>query len=285
MRLICPNCDAQYEVPDDVMPPEGRDVQCSNCGQTWFQEHPGTAAAKAPEDQTPAAEVAEPQEPRDNIAATAVEAPEAEDAAVVEADAAPEPAAETIEDAAPADIPPRRALDQAVVDVLREEAELEKQARQNEAARDMGQKPDRDIDETKGGDEARKRADATRDRVARMRSDRPDLPVAEAAAVASARRDQLPDIAEINSTLRSNSDRSPTEDPGQTAQIEAQERRGFGRGFVVTAFLVALLALAYAFAPQLAETLPQADPWLSAYVGIVDGWRVWLDGQIKDFLG
>ncbi|MGJ5621471.1 zinc-ribbon domain-containing protein, partial [Sulfitobacter sp. MF3-043] len=36
MRLICPNCDAQYE----VMPTDGRDVQCSNCGQTWFQHHP-----------------------------------------------------------------------------------------------------------------------------------------------------------------------------------------------------------------------------------------------------
>ncbi|WP_235602498.1 zinc-ribbon domain-containing protein, partial [Sulfitobacter pontiacus] len=40
MRLICPNCDAQYEVPDEVMPSSGRDVQCSNCGQTWFQHHP-----------------------------------------------------------------------------------------------------------------------------------------------------------------------------------------------------------------------------------------------------
>ncbi|MDG1102854.1 MAG: zinc-ribbon domain-containing protein, partial [Ascidiaceihabitans sp.] len=40
MRLICPNCDAQYEVPTEVVPTEGRDVQCSNCGQTWFQHHP-----------------------------------------------------------------------------------------------------------------------------------------------------------------------------------------------------------------------------------------------------
>ncbi|WP_201723338.1 zinc-ribbon domain-containing protein, partial [Sulfitobacter sp. HI0076] len=43
MRLICPNCDAQYEVPDEVMPVAGRDVQCSNCGQTWFQHHPDNA--------------------------------------------------------------------------------------------------------------------------------------------------------------------------------------------------------------------------------------------------
>ena len=40
MRLTCPNCDAQYEIPDDVMPENGRDVQCSNCGTTWFQAHP-----------------------------------------------------------------------------------------------------------------------------------------------------------------------------------------------------------------------------------------------------
>ncbi len=40
MRLTCPNCDAQYEVPDGAIPPEGRDVQCSNCSNTWYQHHP-----------------------------------------------------------------------------------------------------------------------------------------------------------------------------------------------------------------------------------------------------
>ena len=40
MRLICPNCGAQYEVPEEVIPENGRDVQCSNCGDTWFQTHP-----------------------------------------------------------------------------------------------------------------------------------------------------------------------------------------------------------------------------------------------------
>ncbi len=38
MRLICPNCDAQYEVDATLIPAAGRDVQCSNCGTTWFQE-------------------------------------------------------------------------------------------------------------------------------------------------------------------------------------------------------------------------------------------------------
>ena len=42
MRLICPNCGAQYQISDDVIPTGGRDVQCSNCGHTWF-ETPGAS--------------------------------------------------------------------------------------------------------------------------------------------------------------------------------------------------------------------------------------------------
>lgn len=42
MRLVCPSCAAQYEVPDDAIPEDGRDVQCGTCGTVWFQEHPAT---------------------------------------------------------------------------------------------------------------------------------------------------------------------------------------------------------------------------------------------------
>ena len=56
MRLICPNCDAQYEVADDVIPDEGRDVQCSNCGNTWWQDSARTMriAAGLPAEEEPA---------------------------------------------------------------------------------------------------------------------------------------------------------------------------------------------------------------------------------------
>ena len=37
MRLICPNCGAQYDVPDGAVPPAGREVQCSSCSHTWFE--------------------------------------------------------------------------------------------------------------------------------------------------------------------------------------------------------------------------------------------------------
>ena len=36
MLIKCPNCNAQYEVPNDIIPTAGRDVQCSSCSKTWF---------------------------------------------------------------------------------------------------------------------------------------------------------------------------------------------------------------------------------------------------------
>jgi predicted Zn finger-like uncharacterized protein len=38
MRLVCPNCVAQYEVADGTIPDSGRDVQCANCNHIWFQD-------------------------------------------------------------------------------------------------------------------------------------------------------------------------------------------------------------------------------------------------------
>ncbi|TAG30248.1 MAG: hypothetical protein EAZ40_01695 [Rhodobacterales bacterium] len=56
MRLVCPNCEAKYEVPEDAIPDIGRDVQCANCGHSWFQVRPRPASAVA--DPAPVAEVA-----------------------------------------------------------------------------------------------------------------------------------------------------------------------------------------------------------------------------------
>jgi predicted Zn finger-like uncharacterized protein len=49
MRLTCPNCDAEYEVPDGMMPAAGRHVQCTACHTRWFAR--GSAAAAPSEEQ------------------------------------------------------------------------------------------------------------------------------------------------------------------------------------------------------------------------------------------
>lgn len=48
MRLVCPNCGAQYEVDDRVVPEGGRDVQCSSCGHAWYQMPAHLDAAAQP---------------------------------------------------------------------------------------------------------------------------------------------------------------------------------------------------------------------------------------------
>ncbi|APX10416.1 zinc-ribbon domain-containing protein [Tateyamaria omphalii] len=254
MRLICPNCDAQYEVVDDVIPAEGRDVQCSNCGQTWFQHHPN----QMPDD------------------------PDIED---VPADLAPADDSPA-EDEEPADAPApkRRELDPSVADILREEAEMESQARASDAET-LESQPELGLDSAET--DADRRGREARDRMARMRGEEPEAPaqVTEAAATAAAigsRRDLLPDIEEINSTLRSTGDRQSTPgaevtaDPAETVQ----DRSGFRRGFMLVVLLAIVLLVIYVFAPDIAQAVPQVDPLLSSYVAQVDSARVWLDGQV-----
>ena len=55
-------------------------------------------------------------------------------------------------------------------------------------------------------------------------------------------------------------------------------------GFVLMMALAAVLALVYAYAPQIAQNRPQADPYLSSYVSAMDDARIWLDRQLQALL-
>jgi predicted Zn finger-like uncharacterized protein len=280
MRLICPNCGAQYEVDDSLIPDGGRDVQCSNCGHAWFQRpaHLDTELADelevepAPEDEVederPAAE---PARPEHRAAADETDAEAGEDPA----DAEPEDSG--FEEPAPPLPGPRPTMDDSVRQVLAEEAEREARARRQEAAI-----------ETQGelGLEASpKSSGGLRDRVARMRgmdaADEAAETSAAATATAASRRDRLPDIDEINSTLRS------AEERDQEALAEPAEpprRGGFGTGFTLVVILALLAVLVYAFADRIATALPATAPALDAYVHWADGLRAWLDGVAQDWV-
>ncbi len=268
MRLICPNCGAQYEVADDVIPDGGRDVQCSNCGHTWF-ETPGESEAA------------------ENAALTA-EAPTPEPEPEPEVQPEPTPEPEPEQQAAPEPEPEiqRQQLDPSVTDILREEAQLEQAARQADA-NTLETQPDLDlshdpIEEPVIDPEEDRRAREARDRLSRLRGE-PEGVTADAAmtqrATAAPRRELLPDIEEINSTLRPDATSNPVSD--ETADI-TPPRSGFRRGFMVMV-LAALLALAaYVFAPQISAAVPQAEPPLNSYVDWVNGLRLWLDAQVQN---
>jgi predicted Zn finger-like uncharacterized protein len=331
MRLVCPNCGAQYEVPDDVIPENGRDVQCSNCGDTWFQKHPS-------QDRELAEELGQPlddvhwQETED--AAPAAPTPDEEIAAEVEPEPAPEPEPEPepeevaaeAEEAAPEDDPADQGdhwqehvpdtsepeaesesdwgepeeddapaapdeeapavqpseLPDEVRDVLREEAQFEARARAEEAG-GLETQPDLGLEEL--DDEASRREREARERMARMRGQSPEEAAGGGAAAQAMRRDLLPDIDEINSTLRKDSERvSSMENNAQVAPAQPK-RGGFSRGFLTVIVLFTILVLVYVFAGKIAESVPALRAPLETYVALVNDLRAWIDAKVLALLG
>ncbi len=271
MRLICPNCGAQYEVADDAVPRAGRDVQCSNCGHTWFQVHPDHDVDLADE----------------------LEQPLPETESTTPQSSPPETGRDHGDDAVPEDTDeaPRRRLDPAVADLLREEAEHEARVRAAEKAPGgLESQPDLGLSES-GDNDAARRAREARERVSRL-SGATDGGDRDEAATAASRKGLLPDIDEINSSLRATTDRRPAEaddydHPGNTSSPRPESERG-GSGFRIGFSLSVLIALGlfalYVFADEVAAQLPQVSGPLTQYVAAVGEARLWLDTQAQTFL-
>ena len=280
MRLICPNCSAQYEVPADVIPAEGRDVQCSNCQETWFQTHPDT------EPQTDVAQTL-----KEHFAQTEPEAapiPEQSDA-VSEPDPIDEEfkraldqELDTIGEDDPEIAPApaithersKREIDPSVADILREEAQRERAQRaaetfehQDEFALDTDE-PTSDPQPKKSGYIDPKLVDLDE-----MYKD-------TASDAPASRRDLLPDIEEINSTLRRDKKSAGREQPETQALKNASGRRGFRAAIILLLLAVAV----YAYADLITSNLPQLAPYLDAYVAQIDQWRAALSDQTSGFL-
>lgn len=244
MRLICPNCDAQYEVPDDAIPEAGRDVQCSDCGHTWFQ-----------------------------TAATSKQQPEIE----------------------------RKPVPPEVASILREEAERERIAREQDRTSIEVQdeiplsEPEPELpshpfvepqsDEPEETEDDR-RAREARERMSRLRGySLQENEQADQEASAS-RRDLLPDIDTINSTLVSNEGPETYSHEYDVEAINKRENRaaGFRTGFSAVIVVGIFAAVSYLFAEELARAVPSLEPVLIEYVTSVDQARLWLDVQAKDIL-
>lgn len=348
MRLVCPNCEAKYEVPEDAIPETGRDVQCANCGHAWFQMR--SRAAMAEPATAPPAPVVEPEPVAEPVAVAAVQEtppvvePTAEPEGAVIAEAAPDPdagedsvaagadaavldgegeagvaevaplaedlaetvAAETMADdpvvdapavdeeiaevtaveavadavvaegaqaaeteasaAAAMAAPAAYAVDESVLAILREEAEREVQARRAEGARPLETQTDLGIDAA--------------------------IPVAKVAETVAApveteaddklanRRTRLPDVEEINSTLRPTETADGDAASGD-ARVPAEGRSSFRSGFLMVLTVAILGSALYGSADALAQAVPALAGPLKAYVGFVDSLRLHLDGLMQ----
>lgn len=326
MRLVCPNCSAQYEIDGSMIPDEGRDVQCSNCGHTWFElpapavdfteNAPQETAAAFEEDAAAEqADIAEPEptgEAVEEVEAEAETKSDREISEIVEAYVDPDDDLEVAPDLGEDDDPsntiaaaamaalldkaegkgpdadltakkPRRAADVAALDILREEAEREMTKRLGgpdaiETQTDLGLDDLRDTDEP---------SRALKARMAHLGDEEPETggasivqpsapPVtrrpstvaeqSEAESYAEPRRDLLPDIDEINSTLK------PTPADG------TERKSGFLTGFLLMMFIAFALIFVYWQAPAIVQLFPESEGMIIAYVDQANMFRDWVQG-------
>ncbi|SEW31971.1 MJ0042 family finger-like domain-containing protein [Aliiroseovarius sediminilitoris] len=262
MRLVCPSCGAQYEVDDRVMPENGRDVQCSNCGHGWFQLPPSAEAGII-------------QSPFDNI-------DDLDDEAVTDAgdtaeDTPDHPADDgsAVSDSSEEALPARQ-LDDGVRSILQEEAERERKARESERE-GLETQPDLGLDDAPA---------ATADNIKNTMADEQAAARNETAPTSDdiKARNVLPDIEEINSTLDAPADESGevVVDPADSAEVAAG---GFRRGFILVVVLACLLAILYIFAPTIGERFPAVQPALEQFVAFADKVRIGLEEIMRSAIG
>ena len=297
MRLICPNCSAQYEIDAELVPDDGRDVQCSNCGHTWFELPPAPDAPTepdAPESEDPAGDQDESPDDAPSHAALAIAAAsedsEEDDALYQNEQAETQPDPEPSSDPStpvPPPFPPaqqRRPADAAALDILKEEAEREMSKRRAPPSESIETQADLGLEEIRNRKTpsralrariaAQDDSDATK---ARPTSEsghvKSQAEVISESGDQSPRRDLLPDIDEINSTLKSTGKKG-----GAKAQASAKHQKGFRAGFLVMALLAIVLILIYAQAPAIARTFPGSESALIPYLEGANTLRDWVDG-------
>jgi predicted Zn finger-like uncharacterized protein len=251
MRLVCPNCDAEYEVDASAIPDGGRDVQCSNCGHAWFQISPEAEAELAAEE---ALFDAPQMAPATAAAVTAAHTPDPLPSDNPEADEPPPPVTDA----------PRRSIDESVLAVLREEAARETEVRKAEA-------PVVETQAELGLEAPAAGLGAVARRLARLKGE----PEPKADAKPQPRREMFPEIEEINSTLRASNERRAGSAAAVASTLEEDAGRssGFRSGFVLMLLLAVILVAAYVMAPKLAQQFPAASGVLTAYVVAADSAR------------
>lgn len=275
MRLICPGCGAQYEVDDGIIPDAGRDVQCSACGQVWFQKSrpmllseeeavalPLTVQERRPAEAPPSFPVAVDQ----GMSSAFAEDPDPE---------LPGPS----DSLAPTKPQPRRALDESLLAILREEAEREARARRAETPVIETQEEMNLIPADVKPVPPEPEAPAPEVFVAETVVPEPVAPEPVSAKPVAPPRPEpepIPDINALKASLRASADRN-----AQAAAMAEQGRGGFRLGFVSVLAVAALATAIYGFAPKLAEAVPDLNPALSAYVDQVNHGRFWLDEHLR----
>ena len=226
MRLVCPSCDAEYEIARMAIPRSGREVECSNCGHSWFQAFTDLrldeAALGAP-DELPASAL--PSEPT-------------------------------------------RPVDEAVLDVLRQEADREVQARLAEVGRaGLETQTEMPLAPPSGGADHLQALKAAGNMPPHLQDPRP-------------RRDLLPAIDDVDAALQSASAAQGPADAAET--LIRTQPSPLVRGLLYVILIGVILLALYVFAPLVAQKVPSLAQTCAEYRAAVDHGVHWGQNHLRD---
>ncbi|MEL7026671.1 MAG: hypothetical protein AAGO57_05500, partial [Pseudomonadota bacterium] len=199
---------------------------------------------------------------------------------VADTDTKPEAATDALVDAAQEEDAPveEAGLDTEVADILREEAELEvSQRRSEDAPPAFEPQGDLGLDDDTPSELLRERLDRMRGDGVPKSTVADTLTQAKAPPIPGPRRERLPDIEEINSSLRPNESDAESEPPIRTPELTAIRQKGFRRGFAACVIAAGIAVAAYVYAPNIVETLPSSEPAMISYVETANGLRDGID--------
>ena len=269
MRLICPKCDAQYNVADDAIPKGGRDVQCSTCGHTWFQTEMSRVLSR------PVSRVLSRPIP------TAVKSEPREAAVASSRDVGAYDVPHTHKEPSKVDGPRHRPVDENIARILREEAGREHDV----PASAKTETPPPKTSESKPAPKVD--MDETRQRIASLTETEGGTRTGEkpaAAAVTTGNPRAVPSLSEINGVLRDRETHKANAELTEAERVEAVRRRGFRRGFFTVLLLFAAVIIPYVMAEEIIENLPQSRDTMIRYVAVVDQLRAVMNVTISGIL-
>ena len=168
--------------------------------------------------------------------------------------------------------PAAYAVDESVLAILREEAEREAQARKSDVGKPLEVQADLGIES----------APLVKKKPVEVISTDADVPALaeEADDKLAGRKTRLPDVEEINSTLRP-SEQGMDGTGDAPLDVAAEGRSSFRSGFLLVMTFAIIGAALYISADALAQAVPPLADLLKGYVGMVDSLRLQLDGLMQ----
>lgn len=273
MELICPSCEARYDVPDAAIGDKGRQVSCLNCGHGWHAYPPLVLeASEAPKSATPnwqsedekaspvgagASRLSEWTTPEEDLSDSSVAENSSSDVAPI----APPPASSSRHEQL-AEI--REMLAEVQTEsrasaAISPDAALAAGAAVSAATQDraLGAEPNPSAQSSGGAGN-----------VADLDSDDPIDALRQKLSQKDVQRmaPKPPDTRKLR--------RAHARKEAHRRRREAQGSGAFLTGFLLVVVVAAIMVALYLLHPQIIERMPGTEPALTEYVSTIDGWRV-----------